>query len=307
MQISTNLMFDKAVAQMGKTKDRLGQVQLQLSTSKSILKPSDSPDKTTTITRLQSAITRQDSYVSTIKNTLNKLSLQETALKSSSNILVRMKELAIQSANDTMSPQNRKEIAIEVAGLRDQIRSLANTQDENGAFIFSGSRVNTAAYGVNVEGQRPYQGDQNVGYVPVGSQREIDTNRTGTQAFSRIIRSDQQGNKESVGFFKVMDDFVSALMNNKPAEIQRSVGELDTAQHGMTESIANVGSGINVLESQQAVAEENILRMKTTLSDVKDVDYTEAITQMNKDMLALEAAQSSFSKISQLNLFDYIR
>jgi flagellar hook-associated protein 3 FlgL len=85
------------------------------------------------------------------------------------------------------------------------------------------------------------------------------------------------------------------------------VSELDIAQHGMTESIANVGSGINVLESQQSVAEENILRMKTTLSDVKDVDYTQAITQMNKDLLALEAAQSSFSKISQLNLFDYIR
>jgi flagellar hook-associated protein 3 FlgL len=307
MQISTNLMFDKAISQMGKTKDRLGQVQLQLSTSKSVLKPSDSPDKTTTITRLQSAIARQDSYVSTIKTTLDKLSQQETALKSSSNILVRMKELAIQAANDTMSPQDRKEIGIEVAGLRDQVRSLANTQDVNGAFIFSGSRIDTAAYGINVDGQRPYQGDQTVGYVPVGAQREVDNNRTGTQAFSRIIRTDQQGNKESVGFFKVMDDFVSALINNKPGEIQRSVGELDTAQHGMTESIANVGSGMNVLESQQAVAEENILRMKTTLSDVKDVDYTEAITQMNKDMLALEAAQSSFSKISQLNLFDYIR
>lgn len=307
MQISTNLMFDKAISQMGKTKDRLGQVQLQLSTSKSVLKPSDSPDKTTTITRLQSAIARQDSYVSTIKTTLDKLSQQETALKSSSNILVRMKELAIQAANDTMSPQDRKEIAIEVAGLRDQVRSLANTQDVNGAFIFSGSRIDTAAYGINVDGQRPYQGDQTVGYVPVGAQREVDNNRTGTQAFSRIIRTDQQGNKESVGFFKVMDDFVSALINNKPGEIQRSVGEPDTAQHGMTESIANVGSGMNVLESQQAVAEENILRMKTTLSDVKDVDYTEAITQMNKDMLALEAAQSSFSKISQLNLFDYIR
>jgi flagellar hook-associated protein 3 FlgL len=307
MQISTNLMFDKAISQMGKTKDRLGQVQLQLSTSKSVLKPSDSPDKTTTMTRLQTAITRQDSYVATIKTTLDKLSQQETALKSSSNILVRMKELAIQAANDTMSPQNRKEIAIEVAGLRDQVRSLANTQDVNGAFIFSGSRIDKPAYGTNVDGQRPYQGDQTIGYVPVGAQREVDNNRTGTQAFSRIIRTDQQGNQESVGFFKVMDDFVSALINNKPAEIQRSVGELDTAQLGMTESIANVGSGMNVLESQQAVAEENILRMKTTLSDVKDVDYTEAITQMNKDMLALEAAQSSFSKISQMNLFDYIR
>jgi flagellar hook-associated protein 3 FlgL len=259
------------------------------------------------MTRLQTAITRQDSYVATIKTTLDKLSQQETALKSSSNILVRMKELAIQAANDTMSPQDRKEIAIEVAGLRDQVRSLANTQDVNGAFIFSGSRIDKQAYGTNVDGQRPYQGDQTVGYVPVGAQREVDNNRTGTQAFSRIIRTDQQGNQESVGFFKVMDDFVSALINNKPGEIQRSVGELDTAQLGMTESIANVGSGMNVLESQQAVAEENILRMKTTLSDVKDVDYTEAITQMNKDMLALEAAQSSFSKISQMNLFDYIR
>ena len=76
MQISTNLMFDKAISQMGKTKDRLGQVQLQLSTSKSVLKPSDSPDKTTTMTRLQTAITRQDSYVATIKTTLDKLSQQ---------------------------------------------------------------------------------------------------------------------------------------------------------------------------------------------------------------------------------------
>lgn len=307
MQISTNLMFDKAISQMGKTKDRLGQVQLQLSTSKSVLKPSDAPDKTTTMTRLQSAITRQNSYVATIKNTTDKLSQQETALKSASDILVRMKELAVQGANDTLSPQDRKEIAIEVAGLRDQIRSLANTQDVNGAYIFSGSRVDTPAFGTNVDGQRPYQGDQSIDYVPVGEQRDIDSNRTATQAFSRVIRTDQLGNKESVGFFKVLDDFVSALQNNKPAEIQRSVGELDTAQHGMTESIAKVGSGLNVLESQQSVAEENILRMKTTLSDVKDVDYTEAITQMNKDMLALEAAQSSFSKISQMNLFDYIR
>ena len=47
--------------------------------------------------------------------------------------------------------------------------------------------------------------------------------------------------------------------------------------------------------------------MKTTLSQMEDLDYTEAITKMNKDMLALEAAQSSFAKISQLSLFDYIK
>ena len=47
--------------------------------------------------------------------------------------------------------------------------------------------------------------------------------------------------------------------------------------------------------------------MKSTLSQVEDTDYTEAITKMNKDILALQAAQSSFAKIAQLSLFDYIK
>jgi len=39
---------------------------------------------------------------------------------------------------------------------------------------------------------------------------------------------------------------------------------------------------------------------------VEDLDYTSAITKMNKDQLALEAAQSSFSKISQMSLFKFL-
>jgi flagellin-like hook-associated protein FlgL len=40
---------------------------------------------------------------------------------------------------------------------------------------------------------------------------------------------------------------------------------------------------------------------------VQDLDYAKAIADMNKQMLSLEAAQSSFSKISQMSLFQYLR
>ena len=43
------------------------------------------------------------------------------------------------------------------------------------------------------------------------------------------------------------------------------------------------------------------------LSNVKDLDMAAALTQMQKQILSLEAAQSSFAKISQLTLFSYIR
>ncbi len=61
-----------------------------------------------------------------------------------------------------------------------------------------------------------------------------------------------------------------------------------------------------MVDAQRSVLDEVTLRLKTTMSNVQDLDYTEAITQMNKDQLALEAAQSSFAKISKLSLFNYL-
>jgi flagellar hook-associated protein 3 FlgL len=43
------------------------------------------------------------------------------------------------------------------------------------------------------------------------------------------------------------------------------------------------------------------------LSGEKDLDYASAVTELSKEAMALEALQSSFAKISQLTLFDYIR
>jgi flagellar hook-associated protein 3 FlgL len=43
------------------------------------------------------------------------------------------------------------------------------------------------------------------------------------------------------------------------------------------------------------------------LSEIEDLDYTEAVTEMQKRMMALEASQASFAQISRLNLFEYIR
>jgi flagellar hook-associated protein 3 FlgL len=62
-----------------------------------------------------------------------------------------------------------------------------------------------------------------------------------------------------------------------------------------------------VVQSQLDVLEETTLRIKSTLSEIEDLDYAEAVTKMNKEMMAMEAAMGSFGKISGLSLFDYIR
>ena len=307
MQISTNLMFDRAIAQMGVTQDRLSKTQTQLSTTKQINKPSDAPDQAATITRLKSAIDRQNAYVSTINSVKDKLSQQETAASNATDVLTRLKELTIQAANDTYSGVDRKSIDLEVMQLRDQLLSLANTQDVNGNFIFSGSRVGKQAFATDENGKLVYQGDQTVSATGVGDQSAVDINRSGTNPFDKIVRLDENNKKMAVGFFQVIDDLSAALQSNNSGNIKRAVGEMTTLQQGLSDSLASIGAATNKIDNQASLAEENVLRMKSTLSQVEDTDYTEAITKMNKDILALQAAQSSFAKIAQLNLFDYIK
>ena len=88
--------------------------------------------------------------------------------------------------------------------------------------------------------------------------------------------------------------------------MQRGIQEMDALQQGVSEATAQIGSDLNVVDAQKNVLDEVTLRLKTTLSSVQDLDYTEAITRMNRDQLALEAAQSSFAKISKLSLFNYL-
>ena len=109
-----------------------------------------------------------------------------------------------------------------------------------------------------------------------------------------------------MGFFQSLGDLISAVQNSDQSNIQRGLSELSSLTLGVTEANANVGTGLQAVDSQTSILSEVNLRLQTTLSDVQDLDYTTAITKMNKDQLALEAAQSSFAKISKLSLFTYM-
>jgi flagellar hook-associated protein 3 FlgL len=62
-----------------------------------------------------------------------------------------------------------------------------------------------------------------------------------------------------------------------------------------------------VADSQRDILADAKLRYKALLSNTEDLDYASAVTQLSAELLSLEAAQSSFAKISQLSLFNYIR
>ena len=306
MKISTTLFFDRSAQQLGNVQSNLTKTQEQLSTGLQIVKPSDAPDKAALVTRLESELSRQTSYQDTLKAVNVRLTGEETALKNTSDVMYRIKELATQAANDTLSDQDRKSVAIELKTLRDQVLSLANSRDSNGNYLFSGSKATTPAFSQNAKGQVIYQGDQARMKVNIGDNRRVNLNLPGSDVYTRVVRTDDKGDKSAVDFFQSLDDLVSAVQNADHVGIQRGVSEVDTLQNGISEGLGQIGADLTVVDMQTNVLDQVVLNLKSTRSDVEDLDYTAAITKMNKDQLALQAAQSSFAKISQLSLFQYL-
>jgi len=306
MQISTAFIFDRATTQMSNAMNALSKSQAQIATGKQILNPSDAPDQAAMMARIKATLARQDNYSKALDTVQARLDLESTTLSSASDVLVRIKELAIQATNGTQGTVSRTAIATEMQGLRNQLLSLANSRDTTGNYIFAGSKVSTPAFQADATGAVSYQGDQTRMNIAVGDQRQLPLNRPGTNAFVRVVRTDTDGVSSGTGFFQAVDDLITAVKSNDKSVMQRGITEMDALHSGVVLAQADSGTSMKVVEQQGIILDDTKITLKSALSKVEDLDMATAITQMQKQMVSLEAAQASFAKISQLSLFKYI-
>ena len=302
MRISNQQLFENSVNQMTQQHSKVADLQSRIAEGKQLLNPSDNAEKTALIQRLNSALGRQKVYESTLDSVSARLDLEEATILSSTDMLQRLQELALLSNDGSISSSDRAtRVFAEVTQLREGLLSQANQQDMNGNYVFSGSDVQSAAF-TEISGITTYSGNQDNMAVDISETRYFTLNRPGDAIFSNIDRGGVD-----VGFFQVIDDFISALGTNTGTDIERALSEIDTLSNNMAEAIGDVGARQRTVDSQKNIIADTKLRYELMLNAETELDYTLAITQLTSEMLSLEAAQASFAKISQLSLFDYIR
>ena len=302
MRISNQQLFESSVNQMTQQHSKVADLQSRIAEGKQLLNPSDDAEKTALIQRLNSAYGRQKVYESTLDRVSNRLVLEESAILSSADILQRLKELAVLSKDGNVSSSDRAlGIFTEVTQLRASLLSQANHQDIDGNYIFSGSDVKSAAF-TDIAGTTDYRGNQQRMTVDISENLYLELNRPGNAIFSDIGRG-----SGTVGFFQVIDDFMSALTADNATNIGRALSEINTLSGNMADAIVDIGARQRMADSQKNIIADTKLRYELMLNEETELDYSQAVTQLTSEMLSLEAAQASFAKISQLSLFDYIR
>lgn len=97
--------------------------------------------------------------------------------------------------------------------------------------------------------------------------------------------------------------------NSSTEFVNRLAGNLqniDQSLENVSRVRATVGSHLKELDSLTSTGEDLQLQYASSLSALQDLDYNQAITELSKKRLQLEAAQLSFRQISQLSLFNIL-
>jgi len=81
---------------------------------------------------------------------------------------------------------------------------------------------------------------------------------------------------------------------------------VDTGLGKILEVRSNVGARLNALDSQGNINESVKIQVRSILSDVEDLDYGQAVSDLNLKLTGLQASQKAFTRVQDISLFDFI-
>jgi len=300
MRLSTSQIFQQAVTSMLNKQAELAKTQQQLATGQKLLAPSDDPAAATRILDLNQVIETTDQFQRNADFADTRLSLEETVLTDVGDILQRMRELSVRANNDTLSAGDRLAIAAEVRTNIDGLMQMANSQDANGEYLFSGFKTDTVPFSHDGSGNFTYAGDQGQRNLQIGPKRQVAVGDSGVDVFMKV--SDGGGGVGSM--FDALYDFMVDLEANNPSTT--TLTRLDSAIDSVLNTRATIGARMNVTESQRSANDSFSLVLQENRSSLQDLDYAEAVSRFEQQILALQASQQSFVKIQGLSLFNYL-
>jgi len=110
-------------------------------------------------------------------------------------------------------------------------------------------------------------------------------------------------------FSKAIALFESGNDAQTPAgqsELAQLLNNIDSGVNQMSQQRSLTGNSLKVLQQYRDNHTDEKLINTSALSKLEDLDFASAITEFEKQQLALNAASSLFSKVSSTSLFDYI-
>ena len=299
MRISTQTLFETGGARLSDLQSGLNRTQQQIASGRRLLVPSDDPAGTARALEITQSQSLNTQYSLNRQHAKGALGAVEGTLSSVTSLLQDAKTTVIAAGNGGLSDSDRGFMATELRGRFEELLGLANTRDGLGNYLFSGFQTATPAFVQTATGAL-YQGDQGSRLVQVDASRQIAISNPGQSVF--------QGGGQDV--FKTLNDLIVLLQTPGTAGLTAGLttanGKLDVALDNVLTARAAGGTRLQELDALDSAGDDRNIQYTQSLSELQDLDYAKALTQLTQQQVTLEAAQRSFAKTSNLSLFNFL-
>jgi flagellar hook-associated protein 3 FlgL len=290
MRITPQMMVDSMLRNVEANQARTEQLQNQITSGSRISKPSDDPIGAARALSLQDSVSQTQQYLRNIDQAKSFLDTSDSALDAVTQALSRVRELAVQAANDTMSGSDRAAIGAEIGQLQQHVVDLASTK-YGPYYVFAGTASGKPGYTAPTPGA--YQGNNS------GVLREISPGATMT------VNVDAQATFDPT--FQAMQTLQNGIANGDQATIEQSLSQLDSALDSINVARSQIGAKTNRLEFVQQRQMSVSTNLTGLLSNVKDVDMAEALTNFSMAQTVYQASLKAGAQALQPSLLDYLK
>ncbi|NLD94941.1 MAG: flagellin [Fibrobacter sp.] len=274
MRINHNISSMTATNALYKSNRDMGKSLEKLSTGLRINRSSDDAAGLAISENLRSMVRGAAQAQRNAMDGTSLLQIAEGAANEISDVLQRMRELAIQSANDTLTSTERAYTDQEFTALRDEIDRIAKVTNYNGKELISGNpagRFGTAGANTN-----------NVFWIDAGA-------TVGTDSLTISI--------DTLTVSSLNNDLSSATLDSQ-TDAANAISSIDAAINSVNSTRANIGAYVNRLEH----AINNLLVSETNQSAaeslIRDVDFANESANFSKNQILI---QSGTAMLAQAN------
>jgi len=291
-------IHDASLSAMMRSRARLQQVQHEAMTGERVSRPSDDPSAAARARLLGDVQSRAGTYRGVVSQATARLQSAEQALAEAGNVLVRARELATATANETLTADQRASAGIEAEQLRRALVDLLNTRDGD-EYVFAHVDTQSRPYEDGVGFTYDVEAHAEVRQAEIAAGRTAAIGASGTAAFAQ--RAAAPGSIDVVATVASLRD---ALVANDPDAVRASIDGLTAAFDQALAERTAVGERMQNLQRADEQAQQSATVAAALRSDLVDADITEALSRLQLAETSLQASLTVAARMLGPSLLD---
>ena len=279
LRIKTNIASLQAQRGVATATNAMSETAAQLSSGYRINKAADDAAGLAISTNLTGRVRSLEQASRNASDGISLVQVAESGMNEMSNILTRLRELAVQSSSDTIGNTERSYANREYTQMVQELDRIANSTEFNGVKLLKGAEANV---GQNLLTIHVGAGD--------GKAENTDSIRINIDDMKLIPGEDfALGQGAEIGPVAVGDSF------DRETAVEK-LGVIDTAMQRLASTRANMGAQQNRLQSAVTSLSSQVENYKAANSRIRDVDFASASATFTQSKIRQQAGVSVLSQ-----------